>query len=128
MPITGATLALDMDIASLFIGLLLGLLLGVVGYAWWSRGRESGTGALLREQHSQERADLERRLNEHAREAGDRTREAMGLNAQLAGEVERNRGLQEKLDNQKADLEKAQARMTTEFEVIANKLLTARGK
>ncbi|MBK7101958.1 MAG: hypothetical protein IPH63_09265 [Flavobacteriales bacterium] len=58
----------------------------------------------------------------------DRVREAMDLNAQLAAETERNRGLQEKLDNQHADLEKAQARMTTEFEVIATKLLTARGK
>jgi len=117
-----------MDIASLFIGLLLGLLLGVVSYAWWSRGRESGTTAVLREQHAQERADLERRLNEQARDASERTREVMELSGLLAGETERTRGLQEKLENQKAELEKSQARMTTEFEVIANKLLTARGK
>ncbi|MBL7938779.1 MAG: DNA recombination protein RmuC [Flavobacteriales bacterium] len=117
-----------MDIASFFIGLLLGLLLGVVGYAQRSRSRENGTIALLREQHAQERTDLERRLDEYARNANDRTREAMDLNAQLAGEVERNRGLQEKLDHQQADLEKAQERMTTEFKVIANELLTARGK
>ncbi|MEO8589024.1 MAG: DNA recombination protein RmuC [Flavobacteriales bacterium] len=114
--------------ASLLIGLLAGTLLGAIGFAWWSRGRDGGAATVLREQHAMERADLERRLSEQAREAGDRTREAMDLNAQLAGEVERNRGLQEKLDNQKADLEQAQTRMTTEFENIANKLLTARGK
>jgi len=117
-----------MDAVSLLLGLLFGVLVGAVGFALWQRGRDIGAAQLLREQHAQERADLERRLNEHAQLANDRTREAMDRNAQLAGEVERNRGLQEKLDNQKADLEKAQARMTTEFEVIANKLLTARGK
>jgi len=117
-----------MDAVSLLLGLLFGVLVGAVGFALWQRGRDIGAAQLLREQHAQERADLERRLNEHAQLANDRTREAMDRNAQLACEVERNRGLQEKLDNQKADLEKAQARMTTEFEVIANKLLTARGK
>jgi len=117
-----------MDAVSLLLGLLFGVLVGAVGFAFWQRGRDIGAAQLLREQHAQERADLERRLNEHAQLANDRTREAMDRNAQLACEVERNRGLQEKLDNQKADLEKAQARMTTEFEVIANKLLTARGK
>jgi len=113
---------------SLLIGLLAGILLGAVGFAWWSRGRDGGATSLLREQHAVERADVERRLGEQTRETSERTREVMDLNAQLAAEAERNRGLQEKLNNQKADLEQAQARMTTEFEVIANKLLTARGK
>lgn len=67
MPITGATFARHMDLVALFIGLLLGLLLGVVGYARWARGSKSGTTALLREQHLQERADLEKRLNDLGR-------------------------------------------------------------
>ncbi len=117
-----------MDMVSLFLGLLLGLLIGFAGYAWWTRGRDGVATEALRTQHAQERADLERRLAEQARETYERTREAMDLNAQLAAETERNRGLQEKLDHQKADLEQAQQRMTAEFEVIANKLLTARGK
>jgi len=117
-----------MEMTSLLIGLLAGILLGAVGFAWWSRGRDGGATSLLREQHAVERADVERRLGEQTRETSERTREVMDLNAQLAAEAERNRGLQEKLNNQKADLEQAQARMTTEFEVIANKLLTARGK
>lgn len=117
-----------MDMVSLFLGLLLGVLIGMAAYAWWARGREGVATEALRTQHAQERADLERRLAEQARETHERTREAMDLNAQLAAETERNRGLQEKLDHQKADLEQAQQRMTAEFEVIANKLLTARGK
>lgn len=117
-----------MDPVSLFLGLVIAALLGAAGYAWWSRGRDAGTVQLLREQHAQERTDLERRVYEQGQLAAERLREAMGLNALLAAETERNRGLQDKLDNQKAELEKSQARMTTEFEVIANKLLTARGK
>lgn len=117
-----------MDFASILLGLFAGALLGAFGYARWSRVRDSSALAMLREQHGQERTDLERRLGEQTRDASDRTRELMDLNAQLASETQRNRGLQEKLENQQADLEKAQARMTTEFEVIANKLLTARGK
>ena len=57
-----------MDISSLFIGLLLGLFAGALGFVWWSRGRDQGTVALLREQHTQERADLERRLAEQGAE------------------------------------------------------------
>lgn len=118
----------EMDVTSLLTGILLGVLIGMFGYAWWSRGREGGQTALLREQHAQEKADLERRLNDHVDALSTRTREAMDLNARLATEAERNRSLQEKLDEQKADLEKVQARLTTEFEVIANKLLAERGK
>jgi DNA recombination protein RmuC len=117
-----------MDMVSLLLGLLLGLLIGIAGVAWWARGRDGEAMEALRTQRAQERTDLERRLAEQVRETHERTREAMELNAQLAAEIERNRGLQEKLDHQKADLEQAQQRMTTEFEVIANKLLTARGK
>ncbi|MBK6368477.1 MAG: DNA recombination protein RmuC [Flavobacteriales bacterium] len=117
-----------MDVVSLLLGLCLGLLLGAVGFAWWSRSKDSEAVGLIQERYAQERADLERRIGEQEQLVQDRVREAMDLNAQLAAETERNRGLQEKLDNQHADLEKAQARMTTEFEVIATKLLTARGK
>ena len=117
-----------MDVVSLLLGLCLGLLLGAVGFAWWSRSKDSEAVGLIQERYAQERADLERRIGEQEQLVQDRVREAMDLNAELAAETERNRGLQEKLDNQHADLEKAQARMTTEFEVIATKLLTARGK
>ncbi len=117
-----------MDMLALLLGLVIGLLIGGIGYGWWSRGKDSGAINALREQHTTERIDLERRIAEQQQHAQERVREAMDLNASLAAETERNRGLQEKLDNQQADLEKAQARMTTEFEVIANKLLTARGK
>ncbi len=117
-----------MEMTSLLVGLLAGIMLGALAYAWWSRQRAGDTLAPVRDAHAQEKADLQQRLDGQAREANERTRELMDLNAQLAAEAQRARGLQEKLDNQQADLEKAQARMTTEFEVIANKLLTARGR
>ncbi|HQV74707.1 MAG TPA: DNA recombination protein RmuC [Flavobacteriales bacterium] len=117
-----------MDVTSLILGSLLGLLLGILAHAWWSRGRDGSAVDLVRQQFANERADLERRMGEYATEANERTREAMDLNAMVAKETERNRGLQEKLDGQQVEMEKAQARLTTEFEVIADKLLKARGK
>ena len=117
-----------MDVTSLILGSLLGLLLGIVAHAWWSRGRDGSAVDLVRQQFANERADLERRMGEYATEVNERTREAMDLNAMVAKETERNRGLQEKLDGQQVEMEKAQARLTTEFEVIADKLLKARGK
>lgn len=113
---------------SLIIGLLVGAALGAVGRAWWNKGHEQGMLALLREQHAVERADLERRSRELAAESSDRGREVLDLTAQVAAEAERNKGLQERLDQQRAELESSQKRMTMEFEVIATKLLTARGK
>ena len=117
-----------MDVTSLILGSLLGLLLGILAHAWWSRGRDGSAVDLVRQQFANERTDLERRLGEYATEVNERTREAMELNAMVAKETERNRGLQEKLDGQQVEMEKAQTRLTTEFEVIADKLLKVRGK
>ncbi len=117
-----------MDILPLLLGLLAGVLAGILGHAYWSRGRGKETLAALRDIHMQEKAGLEQQL-QHTRAGIDRhVREAMELNGLLAGEQERNRGLQQKLDEHKAELEQLQARMTTEFENIANRLLTERGK
>lgn len=117
-----------MDFLSLLLGLLVGLIAGAAAVAWWSRGKDADTLNLLREQHATERSDLERRISAHQQEAADHARAATKLTADLAAEQQRNIGLGEKLQTQQADLEKLQTRMTTEFEVIANKLLTARGK
>ncbi|MBL7951332.1 MAG: DNA recombination protein RmuC [Flavobacteriales bacterium] len=117
-----------MDKVSLLLGLLAGLALGALALAWWHRSKDGGILHLLREQHAQERTDLERRIAAYQQETNERIREAGRLSADLAAEAQRNLGLQEKLENQQVDLERLQSRLTTEFEVIANKLLTARGK
>jgi DNA recombination protein RmuC len=117
-----------MDLFSLILGLLLGLFAGGIAYAWYSRGLQNTALEDARRQQAQERADLEQRLVEHSRTITERTSEVVQLNGALATERERNRGLLERLEEQKAELEQLQARMTTEFENIANRLLTQRGK
>jgi DNA recombination protein RmuC len=117
-----------MDLFSLILGLLLGLIAGGIAYAWYSRGLQNTALEDARRQQAQERADLEQRLAEHSRTISERTSEVVQLNGALATERERNRGLLERLEEQKAELEQLQARMTTEFENIANRLLTQRGK
>lgn len=119
---------MPMDSTALLLGMALGVIVGVVACMWYLRSRDSGVLALLREQHAAERSELERRLNEQAGENQQRIREAMDLNGLLAAETQRSRSLQEKLDTQRAELEQAQQRMTVEFENIANRLLTQRGK
>lgn len=71
---------------------------------------------------------MQRRAEAREAEVQHLARETASLNALVAAETERNRGLQEKLEDQRNEAAKAQQRMTTEFEVIANKLLSARGK
>lgn len=117
-----------MDLTSLLLGLVAGALLGMLLVAWWSRAREGAAVALLREQYGQERAEMQRRAEAREAEVQHLARETASLNALVAAETERNRGLQEKLEDQRNEAAKAQQRMTTEFEVIANKLLSARGK
>lgn len=103
------------------LGLIIGVLAGILAHARWARTRNDEVLASLRDIHTQEKAGLEHRL------AGS-TAKTMELNGLLSTEQERNRGLQQKLEEQKAELEQLQARMTTEFENIANRLLSERGK
>ena len=117
-----------MDTTALLLGLALGVIAGALLCLWYLRGKESGVLNVLREQHAQERAELERRSSDLATEVQQRVGEVMGLKATLAAEEEKRRGLQEKLDNQQMELEEAQRRMAVEFENIANRLLTERGK
>ena len=117
-----------MDISSLFLGLVAGMLLGAVGLAFWVRGREGGALDLLREQHERDRSDLERRLAEEQAQRREQARETLDHASALAAEQERSRGLTERLEQQKSELEQLQARMTMEFENIANKLLDAKGR
>jgi DNA recombination protein RmuC len=117
-----------MEFTSLFLGLFAGLILGAVAFALWSRGRESGTWAEIRTQHERDRSELERRLSEEADRARKHAQEARVLDIELAHERERGRALASRLEEQKAELEQLQVRMTTEFENIANRLLTQRGR
>lgn len=117
-----------MDIFSLFLGLLLGVLVGAVVHALWMRGRDAAKLDDLRQQHALDRKELEQRIGEYRTIAEERNTTVLQLNAALATEQERGRGLATRLEEQKTELEQLQARMTTEFENIANRLLTQRGR
>jgi DNA recombination protein RmuC len=117
-----------MDLISITIGLLLGIILGAAAYAWWRRGQETGAMDELRRQHAADRSDLEERIAGYKADIESRNTMVLKLNGDLATEQERGRGLQQRLNEQKAELEQLQQRMTTEFENIANRLLAQRGK
>lgn len=142
-----------MEWSGLLIGLLLGSALGAVVFYLWSRGRgmeAMNRAALEREQERgqfarqiaekdealrqvgerarSERDDLTERLSETAANVRSQNDEVVRLNGLLSQEQERGRGLAAKLNEQKAELEQLQTRMTTEFENIANRLLAERGK
>lgn len=110
------------------IGFLLGAILGAIAMYLRTRGKESLAVGLLEKERANDRRDLEQRLGQRDDTIQEQQRELIAVNSALATERQRTAGLAEKLDAQKAELEAMQARMTTEFEVIANKLLTTRGK
>ncbi|HQV52753.1 MAG TPA: DNA recombination protein RmuC, partial [Flavobacteriales bacterium] len=114
-------------LSSLF-GLFAGILIGAVAFAFWHRKRDSGMMDIVRAQYARERLDLEQRIEREMSENSTRTEQTRLLSADLAREQQKTQGLQEKLDAQKTELEELQVRMTTEFENIANRLLTQRGK
>lgn len=117
-----------MDSTSLLLGLLLGIIVGAVAHALWTRGRDASKLDELRQQHALDRQELEQRIGEYRTNAEERNVTVLQLNAALATEQERGRGLAARLEEQKAELQQLQERMTTEFENIANRLLSQRGK
>lgn len=117
-----------MELSSLLLGLFIGLLLGAIGHAWWSRQGAGYELQSLREQYMADRQELEARFAEQQLKNHEQTDTIVQLNSTLGAEQERGRGLQLRLAEQKAELEKLQERMTTEFENIANRLLSQRGK
>lgn len=117
-----------MEILFLVLGVVVGVLVGIVVHARWSARRVGDALAPVRDAYALEKADLQQRLNTAEARAAEHVRHAMVLNGQLAAEQERNRGLEQKLGEQKAELEQLQARLTTEFENIASKLLEVKGR
>lgn len=117
-----------MDVVALLLGLVIGLVIGALAYARWSTARANDAVQTLRETFDRDRADMQQRVYEADARAEAHTRQAMELRATLATEQERNRGLVEKLTEQKTEIERMQARLTSEFENIASKLLEVKGR
>lgn len=132
---------------------LAGVVVGAVAVLLWARGRlaamraqamlelEQERGRLeraaaateqalqvLKDQHVRERRELEERALAGRAEAGEQAQRVLSLSAALSTEQERNRGLATRLEEQKAELERLQERLTSEFENIANRLLADRGR
>lgn len=139
--------------SALLPGILLGALTGAaVAWAWWrgklqalaarqaleaeqQRGqleqRLAGLDEALKqrtEQNAQLRAEHKAALDAKVAEQASTSAELLRVSAELAREQQRGNGLQAKLQEQKAELDQLHARLTTEFENIANKLLADRGK
>jgi DNA recombination protein RmuC len=110
------------------IGLLLGIIAGYALNAWRAHQAEARALDALRAAHQAELAQVQAQLAEQTRRADDRAKEVTSLAAQLAAEQERGKHAQERLEQQKAELDEMQKRMATEFENIANRLLAQRGK
>ena len=113
---------------SLLLGLLAGVILGALAVVFWSRNKGSDAVRLVQEARETDRLDLGRQVSERELRAQELQRELMALNGQFEKERQRNAGLEEKLDSQKAELESLNERMTKEFKHIANALMEEKGK
>lgn len=113
---------------SLVLGVLAGVIVGYLIAQRTAGGQLNRALDLLRGQFAQERADLERRADDSEQNARNWAEQATRLSADVAREQQRGRDLEERLEHQKAELEQLQQRMSTEFENIANRLLSQRGK
>lgn len=113
---------------SLLLGLLAGVILGAVAVIFWLRNKGADAVRLVQEARETDRLEFGRQLSEREQHVQDLQRELMTLNGQFEKERQRNAGLEEKLDSQKAELESLNERMTKEFKHIANTLMEEKGK
>lgn len=117
-----------MELILPIIALFVGTAIGAYVMHLRERGHVERELASLRREVDIERGEATRFQAEMQQRLDAATSEVIALNAMLATEQERNRGLAEKLAGQRTELEQQQARLTTEFENIANKLLEAKGR
>jgi DNA recombination protein RmuC len=142
-----------MEWGTLLITLLMGAALGAMLLHLWQKGHNAEALNRMALEREQERGQFARRIGEREealKHLGERARaeredhgtrfanaeralkdssdEFLRLSARFAQEQERARNLDAKLNEQKAELEQLQTRMTMEFENIANRLLAERGK
>ncbi|MCB0783767.1 MAG: hypothetical protein KDB87_12705, partial [Flavobacteriales bacterium] len=101
-----------MDATSLLIGLLAGLLIGSAIVFLVLRGRSADLLRNLRDERDRDRKDHEARVRELSTERERERERVTELSGLLSAEQERNRGLTQRLEQQKDELEALQKRMT----------------
>ena len=117
-----------MEWTTLFLGLFAGLILGAVAVLLWQKGKGGEALQLLQQAREQERADMGQRNAERENRLAEMQEDVVKLNRTLSAEEQRNTGLAEKLETQKAELETLNERMTKEFKHIASTLMEEKGK
>jgi DNA recombination protein RmuC len=114
--------------AYLFIGLLLGILLGAIGMHLWSRGKGDAALRTLLDEHASDKRDYERRLSEKDAELTARHERVSALSGSLGAEQEKVKGLEARLAEQVSAQEEARVRMEKDFTLIAERLIGDKGK
>ncbi len=112
----------------LWLGLLVGLLIGAIAMYFLSRGKDSSALGMLAEQHASEKRELAQRIAEKDSKLNNTQEEIIQLNRMVSTAEERTRSLAGKLEEQKAELDQLNQRMTKEFKLVADALLAETGK
>ena len=110
------------------VGLLFGFIIGVVVMRFQASAKDDATLRALMEAGANDKRELVQRLSAKENDLELGQQKIIELNRSLSTEQERSKGLAEKLDGQKAELEKLNDRMTSEFKLIASALLEQKGK
>ncbi|MCB0794460.1 MAG: DNA recombination protein RmuC [Flavobacteriales bacterium] len=116
-----------MELTSL-LTFLLGVAVGGVLAYWYGRRGPDPEVRLLREERDRERNEHRQVLKERDAAVEDMRKSTSQALAQVAAEQERNRALEQRLAEQRGELEELNQRMTREFKLIANELLEQKGK